>query len=79
MSTPRTKTPATAAGDTADLLVGMKSICRYLGGVSEATALKYHRELDMPMRKSEKNGNAGQWLASRSKLDEWSRGLVGEV
>lgn len=59
-----------------DLLVGMKAICQYLGGISEATALKYHRELGMPIRKSDKNGSTGIWLGSRNKLDQWSEELV---
>lgn len=73
------KRPAAApgGGDIGDLLVGMKAICRHLNGVSEATALKFHRELGAPMRKSDKNGTEGVWLASRAKLDEWSQGLVG--
>lgn len=62
--------------DSGDLLVGMKAICRYLNGISEATALKYYRELSMPMRKSDVNGTSGQWLASKTKLDEWSRSLA---
>jgi len=59
-----------------DLLVGMKAICQHLGGISEVTALKYHRELAMPIRKSDKNGSSGIWLGSRSKLDQWSAALV---
>lgn len=58
-----------------DLLVGMKVICQYLGGISEATALKFHRELDLPIWKSAKNGTAGIWLGSRRRLDEWSAGM----
>lgn len=56
---------------TGDLLVGMKAICQHLSGISEATALKWHRELAMPIRKSDKNGMAGVWISSRKKLDEW--------
>ena len=73
----------TAAGDgnvtrthrSNDILVGMKAICRYIHR-SEATALKYHRELDMPMRKSDKNGTTGQWISSKSKLDAWAQSLI---
>jgi len=63
--------------EASDLLVGMKAICEYLGGISEATALKYHRELDLPIRKSSKNGDSGIWLGSRKKLDAWSEALAG--
>lgn len=62
--------------DKSDLFVGMKSICDYLR-ISEATALKYHRELDLPIRKSSQNGTTGIWLGSRKKIDEWSASLVG--
>jgi len=60
-----------------DLLVGMKAICQYLHGISEATALKWHRELSLPIRKGGKNGTAGIWIGSRRKLDEWSAEFVG--
>lgn len=55
-----------------DLLVGMKSICQYMHGISEVTALKWHRELGMPIRKSDTNGTSGVWIGSKAKLDEWS-------
>lgn len=58
-----------------DLLVGMKAICNYVG-VSEITALKYHRELGLPMRKSSRNGKTGGWLSSKTRIDEWARGLA---
>lgn len=58
-----------------DLLVGMKNIRQHLSNVSEATVLKWYRELDLPMRKSSKNGEAGMWMASRKQLDEWSAAL----
>lgn len=59
--------------NNSDLLRGMKAICNYIN-VSEATALKFYRELDMPMRKSGKN-NKGEWLSSRKKLDKWTEDL----
>jgi hypothetical protein len=59
-----------------DLLVGMKAICRHLHGISESTVLKWHRELDLPIRKSDKNGNAGIWIGSRKKLDDWAAQYV---
>lgn len=46
-------------------LIGMKEICQVLG-VSEATALKWHREYEMPIKKVD-----GIWIGSRKKLDEW--------
>jgi len=55
-----------------NLLVGMKEICRYLG-VSEATALKWHRELSLPIKKTAKSG---YWVGSRVKIDEWSNDVV---
>ncbi len=61
---------------TGDLLVGMKAICQHLHGISEATALKWNRELSLPIRKSDKNGTAGVWIGSRKKLDEWAAEYV---
>lgn len=55
-----------------NLLVGMKAICQYLG-ISEATALKWYRELSLPIKKTSENG---YWVGSRVKLDEWARGLA---
>ena len=54
--------------ENADALVGMKAICQYLG-VSESTALKYHREYDLPIKKV---GPNGYWLGSKKNIDEWS-------
>lgn len=52
---------------TADILVGMKSICDFLR-VSEATVLKWRREYDdFPVKKN------GQLTSSRAALNEWSR------
>lgn len=56
-----------------NLLVGMKAICHYLG-ISEATALKWHRELELPIKKTAENG---YWVGSRVKLDEWGKEFVG--
>ncbi len=50
-----------------DKLVGMKEICQYLG-VSEATALKWYRECDLPIKKAK-----GIWIGARSKVDKWFR------
>ncbi len=58
-----------------DLLVGMKAICGYIG-VSEATALKYYREMGLPIRKGSKNGDTGIWLGSKQKIDAWSLTIV---
>ena len=53
-----------------DMLRGMKSICDYLR-MSEATVLKYIREYDdFPVKK---NGN---YISSRTALNDWVRGLV---
>lgn len=62
--------------DRGDILVGMKAICQYLHGVSEATALKWQRELGLPIRKSDANGTNGVWIGSREKLDAWSAEFV---
>ena len=51
-----------------DALFGMKSICRYLDGISEATVLKLHREFDLPIKKLN-----GIWQGSKEKLDKWSK------
>ena len=61
---------------SSDLLRGMKAICDHLGGISEATALKYYRELQLPIRKSGRNGDSGIWLGSRKKIDAWTEGLT---
>jgi hypothetical protein len=58
----------------ADLLVGMKAICQFLHGISEATALKWHRELGLPIKKA---GENGYWVGSRSKIDAWSAEYAG--
>ena len=58
-----------------NLLVGMKAICKVLNGISEATALKWHREFDLPIKKT---GKAGYWVASREKLEEWARDLASK-
>lgn len=72
-------TPTTAAAGSPDqapdLLIGMKAICRYIGK-TEVTVLKYHRELDLPIRKSDKNGTSGQWISSKTKIDQWAQDLV---
>ena len=54
--------------DESDVLFGMKSICEYLDGISEATALKFHREFDLPIKKL-----GGIWQGSKAKINEWSR------
>jgi hypothetical protein len=46
-----------------------------LFGVSEATALKYYRELGLPIRKGSKNGDSGIWLGSKKKIDEWTESI----
>lgn len=57
------------AADTADILVGMKSICDFLG-VSEATVIKWRQQYDdFPIKKN------GQLTSSRAALNEWSRTL----
>lgn len=50
-----------------NLIKGMKGICQYLD-ISEATALKWYRELDLPIKKTSENG---YWVGSRVKLDGW--------
>ena len=47
-------------------LIGMKEICNHMRGISEATVLKWHRELDMPIKK-----RGGIWCATKTKLDAW--------
>jgi predicted DNA-binding transcriptional regulator AlpA len=63
-----------AKGKCDDLLFGMKEICAYVGK-SEATILKYQRELALPIKKGSKNGDTGIWIGSKEKIDEWSRKL----
>jgi len=60
-----------AAGD---MLIGMKAITQYLNNISEATALKWHREIGLPIKKTGKNG---YWVGSRKRIDAWSQMLVG--
>jgi hypothetical protein len=50
-----------------NLLVGMKHICSFLN-VSETTALKWHRELGLPIKKTSKSG---YWVGSRVAINEW--------
>jgi len=64
---------AAAAGNS-DMLVGMKAITRYLNNISETTALKWHRELGLPIKKT---GDNGYWVGSRKRIDAWSEKLVG--
>lgn len=72
-----TETPTNPATRQMDLLRGMGAICDYLR-VSPATALKWIRELDLPCRKTRENGG-GQWISSKSALDEWSRAVVSSA
>jgi len=58
---------------SSNLLIGMKAICRYLNNISEATVLKWHRELDLPIKKTAKSG---YWVGNKIKIDEWSRNLT---
>ena len=67
---PSQKARSGAAGS--DLLVGMKAICQHLG-ISEATAIKWVRELGLPIRKT---GDNGYWVGSRKKIDAWSEKLA---
>lgn len=46
-------------------LIGMKSICNYLH-ISEATALKWHREYDLPIKKV-----GGIWIGTKTKINQW--------
>lgn len=59
-----------------NLLVGMKAICGYLNNVSEATVLKWHRELDLPIRKT---GKSGYWVGSKTTIDAWSDAIDREA
>jgi len=54
-----------------DWIVGMKSICDFLGGISEPTALKWHRQLELPIKKMSKGKDSGVWVGSKSKLNTW--------
>jgi len=69
---PKSQAAGNVQADKSELLVGMKAICRFLG-VSEPTALRMHRELDLPIKKS---GTNGVWLGNRAKINEWSRDLA---
>ncbi len=55
-------------------LAGMKAICKHLQ-VSESTALIWHREYLMPIKKLK-----GIWVTTKSALDEWfEKYITGEV
>ena len=55
-------------------LIGMKDICKHLQ-VSESTALTWHREYQMPIKKLK-----GIWMSTRTALDKWfEKYIVGEV
>lgn len=58
-----------------DIVKGMKAITQ-LVGASESTVLKWHRELDLPIKKGSKNGDSGIWIGSRKKIDEWVQEYV---
>lgn len=58
-----------------DVVRGMKAISK-LVGASESTVLKWHRELDMPIKKGGKNGDSGVWIGSKKKIDEWVQEYV---
>jgi len=54
-----------------DMLRGMKEICNFMR-MSEATVLKYIKEYDdFPVKKN------GQFISSRTALNEWARKVVG--
>lgn len=59
------KTSTQPTSVEADMLVGMKAICSFLG-MSEATVLKWLREFDdFPVKKN------GGYVSSRHKLNIW--------
>lgn len=49
-----------------EILMGMKAICQLLNGISEDTALKWHREAGLPIKKV-----GGIWTGSRSRIEKW--------
>ena len=53
--------------DGSDVLSGMKEICNFLG-VSDKTALDWHKFRGMPIRKE-----GGIWVGSRKKIEAWNR------
>ena len=55
---------------SSDILNGMKEICGYLRR-SEATVIKYHRELGLPIKKAQ-----GSWMGSKKAIDKWNQDLV---
>jgi len=59
-----------------DVVTGMKAIAQ-LVGASESTVLKWHRELDLPIKKGSKKGDSGIWIGSKKKIDEWVQEYVG--
>ena len=54
--------------ENSDVLSGMKSICKYLDGVSETTALKWYREYEMPIQKRN-----GIWVGSKKEIEKWNQ------
>ncbi|MCP4747993.1 MAG: hypothetical protein GY874_17925 [Desulfobacteraceae bacterium] len=59
-----------------DMLFGMGEIRPALRNVSEPTVLKWYREYEkFPMRKL-----GGQWVSSRTKLQEWwEKFVTGQI
>lgn len=52
-------------------LVGMKAIRQHMNNVSEATALSWHRDYGMPIKKV-----GGIWVGNRNNLDKWFEGFT---
>ncbi len=61
-----------------DILVGVKAICEYCGGVSPKTLKRWQQRRSFPVHVS-----GGAWIASKTKIREWTaqnvEGLRREV
>jgi len=52
--------------ENGDVLIGMKAVCQALNGVSEETALKWHRQSGLPIKKK-----GGVWVGSKANIEKW--------
>lgn len=67
----KSKGPAVAKQEQADLLVGMKAICKFLGR-SESTIIRWRKEYDdFPVKKE------GQLITTRASLQQWVYATFG--
>ncbi len=65
-----------ASAASCDIVKGMKAISQFVNA-SESTVLKWHREMDFPIKKGSRNGEKGIWVGSKKKINAWVQEFVG--